>query len=147
MSNVTRLPARNDGGVHRPEAITPAEMKTILGWLGLTTPWFAARCKVQERQVARWMDGQAPIPDYAAARLIQVWNDSAEHVTRIVAEAVKGADPEGVVVLWTYRVDEDTNGSDYPASWHRALAGRAMDHLLMRTKYRVQIRFTEKENP
>lgn len=125
-----------------PATITPAELKSLLGWLGLPKTWFAARLGLKdERQVARWEDGVAPISEQAAAELVRLWNEAAQRISEIVASAADNA-VDGVIVLRTYRVDKDCPG-EYPSSYHRALVCRAMDHLLMRTSYRVQIQYSE----
>ena len=141
MGDVTRLRPPTDG-VTAPNTITPAEMKSLIEWLGLTKNWFAERVGVAERQVARWVDGHAPIPDRAAGELIKVWNEAAEQIHRTIATAAVNADDDGVIILHTYRVDKDYP-ADYPSAYHRALMCRAVDHLLMRTKYRVQIHYHE----
>lgn len=144
MADVTRIHPPTDM-VTAPATITPAEFKALLGWLGLSKVWFAKQMGyTNERQVAKWEDGDAKIPEKAAALLVSLWNETATQVTNIVATAAQQADANGVIVLHTYRVDKDYPWApDYPASYHRALMCRAMDHLLMRTSYRVQIRYTE----
>lgn len=140
MGDVTRLRPPADGHT-APATVTPAELKSLLEWLGLTKNWFAERLNVGERQVARWMDGHAPIPESAAGEMVKIWNEAAEQIHRIIATASLNAE-DGVITLHTYRVDKDYP-ADYPSAYHRALMCRAMDHLLMRTKYRVQIHYTE----
>lgn len=142
MADVTRIHPADDH-VTAPATITPAEFKSLLAWLGLSKVWFAKRMGFKdERQVAKWEDGHAKIPEKAAAELVRLWNEAAERVTDIVNTAAQQASPTGVIVLHTYRVDKDYPG-DYPSAYHRALMCRAMDHLLMRTSYRVQIRYQE----
>lgn len=126
-----------------PPTITAAEFKAILAWLGIPKVWLAKRMGYKdERMLAKWEDGDARIPEKAATELVSLWNEAAVRVTEIVNTATRAADGHGVIVLHTYRVNEDYP-SDYPASYHRALMVRAMDHLLMRTSYRVQIRYAE----
>ena len=151
MADIIRIHPRNDP-THStaPGTITAAELKALLGWLGLSVPWLAKRLKVRDRTVIRWCDGDAPIPEEAAAEMVRAWNQATATVSMMVANAATNADTQGVVVLTTYRVDadywNDARTEEFPATYHRALACRAMDHLLMRTKYRVQIRYRESEN-
>lgn len=143
MNNVTRLQLASDT-VSAPATITPAELKSLLGWLGLPKTWFAHRLGLKdERQVARWEDGVTPIPERAAAELLKLWNEAAEQLAEIVKIAAENATPDGVIRLCTYRVDKDGPPSGYPSSYHRALMCRAMDHLLMRTSCRVQLHYYE----
>lgn len=142
MAEVTRIHPVTDP-VAAPATITPAEFKSLLGWLGLSKVWFAKRMgHKDERMVARWEDGDRKISEKAAAELVRIWNETAMRIADIVAAAAQQADANGVIVLTTYRVDRDCPG-EYPASYHRAMMCRAMDHLLMRTNYRVQIRYAE----
>lgn len=144
MNNVSKLPTTP--GPSAPSEITPAELKALLGWLGLTRPWLARRLKVEERSVIRWEDGKARIPDSASAELVRVWNHAAASIRTMVDAAQSQAD-DGLITLRTFRVDAEyhaaTDQTEYPASWHRALTCRAMDHILMRTRYQVQIKYWE----
>lgn len=137
MNNVIQLPTA-------PTEITPAELKSLLGWLGLTRPWLAARLNVGERTVIRWEDGKARMSEAASVELVRVWNYAADSI-RTMIEAAQSTAVDGVITLRTFRVDseyhEQTGQTDYPASWHRALTCRAMDHILMRTRYQVQIEY------
>lgn len=143
MNNVSRLQLASDT-VSAPATITPAELKSLLGWLGLPKTWFAHQLGVKDRQVARWEDGDAAISEAAAAELLKLWNEAAEQLAVIVRVAADNATPDGVIHLCTYRVDKDYDSSGgYPSSYHRALMCRAMDHLLMRTSCRVQLHYYE----
>lgn len=143
MAEVTRIHPHRGDTITAPATITPAEFKSLLGWLGLPKTWLARRLGYKdERPVARWEDGHAEIPEVAAAELVRLWNEAAQRVTSIVETASSQADADGVIVLTTYRTDKDCPDG-YPSSYHRALVCRAMDHLLMRTSYRVQIRYVE----
>lgn len=144
MSQVTRLYPVNPGAA--PAELTAAELRSLLEWMGLTRPWLADRVGVQERTVIRWCDGKAPIPEAAAVEMVALWNTAASAITHMIAGALAN-ETKGVLTLRTFRVDSHfhaaTESADYPASWHRALTCRAMDHLLMRTRYRVVIEYWE----
>jgi hypothetical protein len=120
--------------------ITPAELKCILGWLGLSRPWLAERLSVSERQVIRWEDGTSPIPEHVSLAVTEIWDEAADRVSQMIADGIASA-RDGVVTLRTYRVDEEDPDNAYPASYHRALTTRTMDHILMRTQLQVQLRF------
>ncbi|HJT96175.1 MAG TPA: hypothetical protein VJ777_30205 [Mycobacterium sp.] len=143
---MTRLPRRDDrDNITAPDTVTPAELKSLLGWLGLPREWFAERCKVSRRQVIRWEDGDTPISETASAEIVRIWNEATAKIIDIVNTSTtkQGSSPDGVITLRTYRVDDDCTNTGYPATYHRALVCRAMDHLLMRTRYRVQILWAE----
>lgn len=147
MAEVTRLHPVNPGAA--PAELTAAELRSLLEWMGLTRPWFAERVGVQERTVIRWCDGKAPIPENAAVELVALWNTAAAAITQMISGAV-ALEVRGVVTLRTFRVDthywSDIGSVEFPASWHRALTCRAMDHLLMRTRYRVVIEYWEDQS-
>lgn len=143
MGDITRIHPPRADAITAPATITPAELKSLLGWLGLPKVWFAKRLGYKdERMVAKWEDGESVISEKAAAELVRLWNEAAQRISVIVDTAASQANGDGVIVLTTYRTDKECPG-DYPASYHRALVCRAMDHLLMRTSYRVQIRYAE----
>ena len=127
-----------------PAQVTPAELKSILGWLGLSRPWLGRRLNVQERTVIRWEDGDTKIPEMASAELVVVWNHTVECVKTLVEQGIEDR-TDDTITFRTFRTDEDywaqTGSDEYPASWHRALVCRAMDQVLVRTNYNVVIRY------
>lgn len=143
MNTVTKLPTRKGSA---PSEVTPAELQSLLGWLGLTRPWLAQRLGVYERTVIRWCDGVNTVPEKASVEMVRVWNHAADSIKVIVDVGCREA-VDGLVTLRTFRVDADyhqvTKQTEYPATWHRALTCRAMDHILMRTRYQVRIEFWE----
>lgn len=148
--NVTPIGKRADNThidyVGAPHTVQPAELRSLIDWMGLTRMWFANRLGVTERTVVRWADGQATIPEEAGVELVKLWNKAADQIGTIVAAGVAAAS-DGVVTLKTFRVDKEYHAAvesdEFPAGWHRALTCRAMDHLLMKTKYVVAIEFWE----
>lgn len=129
-----------------PAVITPAELRSLIDWMGLTRAWFAERLNVQERTVVRWCDGETAIPEKAAVEIVKLWNRAAQTILGM-ASAATGSAMDGVVTLRTFRVDseyhEAVSSEEFPASWHRALVCRTMDQLLMQTRYQVRIEFWE----
>jgi len=144
--NVVPLPKTGEPSVTDPANITPAELRALIDWMGLTRKWFGTRVGFGERTVVRWADGHTAIPEKAGVELVRLWNQSAEAIATMVKGATERA-VNGVVVLKTFRVDseyhEAMGSEEYPASWHRAMTCRAMDHILMNTKYEVRIEFWE----
>ena len=105
--------------------MTSAEFRCLRELLGLTTAWLAARLGVAERTVQRWDHGHADIP-LGVAETVEALREEADRqldelIDRITADAP----------LVAYRTDEDAqaDGSGWPASWHRALCGRAADEV------------------
>lgn len=131
---------------HAPASITPAELRSLIDWMGLTRAWFAERLHVQERTVVRWCDGETPIPEKAAVEIVSLWNQAAQRILSLTSAAVASS-ADGAVTLKTFRVDSEyhkvVDSDEFPASWHRALTCRAMDHLLLQTRYQVRIEFWE----
>jgi hypothetical protein len=109
-------------------------MRVMRERLGLPTRWVADTLDVAERSVHRWEAGTAPIPD-EIARLLLAWTRHAqaavdEWVDRVATQiAAQGAPVE----LTTYRTDVDFDAAQrdtlWPASWHRAIAGRVLERL------------------
>lgn len=143
--NVTPI---RPGKAHAPARITPAELRSLIDWMGLTRAWFANRLGVQERTVVRWCDGKAPIPEKAAVEIVKLWNHAVQLIVGMSKAATENAE-RGTVVLKTFRVDSEyhkaVDSEEFPASWHRALVCRTMDHLLMNTRYVVRLEFWEVE--
>lgn len=100
--------------------MTGAELKVSLQGFGVSPGWFGKRCGVTMRTVVRWFDLDE-IPERAVAELKLL---SAETLAEM--RAMIGAD--NTAILRTYRTDNDIWGG-HPASWHRALTFRVLEHL------------------
>lgn len=111
-----------------PKGMTGAELKVALQALGLPPSWFAEHMRVTMRTVVRWFDGTAVSSDIAVA--VDALSDQALAEMRKMVKAAGNADP---VTLHTYRTDGEFKAewpdTDKPASWHRALTFRVMEHL------------------
>lgn len=107
------------------KTITGAELKTRLGGLGLPPSWFADLMGVTMRTVVRWFDGGMVSPE-VSVELEKLSDATIAEMQKMVA---KVGDTDGVT-LRTYRTDDEyISGDGWPASWHRALTFRVLDHL------------------
>jgi hypothetical protein len=112
------------------EPMTGATLKTTLGALGLPPSWFADKMGVTMRTVVRWFDSDT-VSEKVAGELEKL----SEQTLAAMRETVGSITPNdgNPVVLHTYRTDADTpNGM--PASWHRALTFRLMEHFRQQGK-------------
>lgn len=109
------------------KTLSGAELKTSLGGLGLPPSWFAEMFGVTMRTVVRWFDS-AHVSDEVASELDKLAETTVDEMRKMVNKAERnGEDP---ITLRTYRTDEEyTSANDWPASWHRMLTFRVMDHL------------------
>lgn len=114
------------------DPMTPAEMKVVREYLGLTTLWLAEHLVVAERTIHRWEAGASRIPDGVRTRIEALETAAAETVTATVEHYEHIRDPTEVPLL-TYRTDDDyrTHHPEvtYPASWHRAIAARVANEV------------------
>lgn len=120
-------------------SMSGAEFKTILGALGLPPSWFAGKMDVTMRTVVRWFDGDG-VSEGVEAEIKGLESLTLEMMREVMANAVTSRG--GVVMLHTYRTDEEFMGpyfvgdefggtfnGNMPASWHRQLTFRVMEHL------------------
>lgn len=105
--------------------MTGAELKVTLEGLGISPGWFAARLGISMRTVVRWFD--LPTLDEAAHTELRLLEE------KTVAEMVSmlGKIKEGKPIrLKTYRTDKEYRSKmAWPASWHRSLTFRVLEHL------------------
>jgi hypothetical protein len=116
-------------------SINGAELKVILGALGLPPSWFAGRMNVTMRTVVRWFDG-ADVSDEVHVELRNLEALTLEEMRNAMSTA--DTTPAGTTVLKTYRTDEEFEGpyfvddvfnGNMPSSWHRQLTFRVLEHL------------------
>lgn len=110
--------------------MTGAELKTRLGGLGLPPTWFAKRMGKTMRTVVRWFDSEDVAPDVAAE--IEKLSDMAIDEMRKMLDHID--ESAETVTLKTYRTDSEVltgrkSAPKMPATWHRALTFRVMEHL------------------
>lgn len=99
-----------------------AELKVQLTGLGLTPAWLAEQLGIATRTVIRWC-GQDRAPARAVAIMDEVNDMTTAEMNRIYqAMLVDG-------VLRTLRTDSGQPPSAMPASWHRALTFRVLEHV------------------
>lgn len=111
-------------GMPEDERMTPAELKVVREFLGMSGAALAAYLKVSDRTVRHWEDGKYPIPDGVRLAIEDLEARTAEFVAGVVEKLMDY--PEPVVV--TYRTDREYHGAHpeipFPASWHRAVVAR-----------------------
>lgn len=106
------------------ERMTPAELKVVREFLGLSGDWLAHHLGVSPRTVRHWEAGTYPIPDGVRLEVEDLEHRTGEFIGGVVGALLDLPDP-GVV---TYRTDADYHaahpGVPFPAPWHRAVVAR-----------------------
>lgn len=101
-----------------------AEFRCTRELLGLSPEWLANHLGVSRRSLDRWEAGVSRIPRGVAVEMITINDYTNNELSLLIRMAARKTGFE----FTTYRNDEDmdadNNRSPYPASWHRALAGR-----------------------
>lgn len=111
-----------------------AEFRVMREMLGLPTEWLTGYLGVSLRSVRRWDAGELEAPDGVMDAMDALESVAVERINQLIAEASNASEPH----LYTFRRDEDYAGGGVhnaltgpdgviilPASWHRALVGRA----------------------
>jgi len=112
------------------QSLTPAEIRVLREYLGLSEMALAAYLQVTDRTVRHWEAGQTTIPAAAQDLMIHLAARTAETVEAIVRSSPLMDRPRPV--LLTFRSDAEFTaehhlnepGRPLPASWHRALCAR-----------------------
>lgn len=111
-------------GMPDDERMTPAELRVVREFLGLTPEWLASHLNVSARTVRHWEAGKYAIPDGVRIEVEDLEARTGEYVSLIVDTLMDVPDPG----LITYRDDAEYEaahpGREFPASWHRAVAAR-----------------------
>jgi hypothetical protein len=106
------------------ERMTPAELRVIREFLGLSGEWLAERLHVQGRTWRRWEAGQSLIPDGVRIAIEEIEEIAADMVEQTVTQLMDVPDPTVI----TYRSDAEYRAAhpelDWPASFHRAILAR-----------------------
>lgn len=105
--------------------MTPAELRVVREFLGLTGEALAHLLGVQDRTVRRWEAGTVPIPDGVRIQVEQLEAVAGETVSQHIDTLMDLPDP----TVLTFRSDAEYHQhhpgeADYPASWHRAIVAR-----------------------
>ncbi|MGN8245219.1 helix-turn-helix domain-containing protein [Cellulomonas soli] len=111
------------------ERMSPAELRVVREYLGLTGEALAAYLGVSSRTVRHWEAGQFAVPDGVRLELEQLEEITARAVDDAVAQLLDVPEPTVLV----YRSDEEYRAAQpdtrLPASWHRAVIARAADRV------------------
>ncbi|WP_278314982.1 helix-turn-helix domain-containing protein [Lolliginicoccus levis] len=109
--------------------MTGARLRVLRERLGLPVEWLAERLGVNARTLERWEHERNPIPD-GVAREVEALDRQA---TSIITATVSGLREDDEPIIETYRTNDGYRahepGTDWPASWHRALAGRIAERV------------------
>lgn len=109
-------------------------LRTVREALGLSVPWFAGFCAVQERTVRHWESGRNTVPIAVAAAVREFEKASADLVTQIVDQVrdiiAEHGLPTKALPVMRYANDEDLNRyqpnmAGLPATFHAAAIARA----------------------
>jgi hypothetical protein len=126
--------------------MTPAELKCIREFLGLTTSWMAEHVSCDERRLLRMEIGKAPIPDAIADAVDDLYADTAAQVDRLTTKYKAQLDlKEGPVVMPVYRNDDEYEDAfkhaRFPVRWHRLVAMRVADRLpALQLDYAIKVK-------
>lgn len=105
--------------------MTPAELRVVREFLGLSGTALASYLGVSDRTVRHWEEGKYPIPDGVRLEIEKLEAYTAQRVAGVVEKLLDIPDP----VVVTYRTDEEYRaahpGSPLTAGWHRAVIARA----------------------
>ncbi|MFE2850534.1 helix-turn-helix domain-containing protein [Streptomyces lavendulae] len=111
-------------GMPEDERMTDAEFRVVREYLGLTGDWLASHLEVSSRTVRHWEQGKYPIPDGVRLAMEDLEARTGQFIEGVSAKLMDIPDP-GVLV---YRTDAEYHaanpGSEFPASWHRAVVAR-----------------------
>ena len=106
------------------ERMTPAELKVVREFLGLSGDWLAGYLGVSGRTVRHWEAGRYPIPDGVRLAVEELEARTGAFVSGVIDKLMDVPDP----VVVTYRNDDEYHAAhpniEFPASWHRAVVAR-----------------------
>lgn len=111
-------------GMPDDERMTPAELRVVREFLGLTPEWLAGHLNVSARTVRHWEAGRYAIPDGVRLEIEDLERRTGEFVSGIIDKLMDLPDPTVI----TYRDDAEYRAehpdTEFPASWHRAVVAR-----------------------
>lgn len=112
-------------GMPEDERMTPAELKVIRGFLGLSGAALAAYLKVSARTVRHWEEGKYTIPDGVGLAIEDLEVRTSQFIEGLVEKLLNHHEP----VVGTYRSDADYHAdhpemAPLPAGWHRQVCAR-----------------------
>lgn len=107
------------------EVMTPAELRCVREFLGLTGDALASYLHVDPRNLRRWEAGTYAVPDGVRIAIEELEEITAQAVDDVVAQLMDVPDPVAIV----YRNDIEYFAAHpeatLPASWLRAVVSRA----------------------
>jgi len=116
-------------GMPEDERMTPAELRMVRDYLGLTGDWLAAHLVVDPRTVRHWEAGKYPIRDGVRLEIERMKELTAQAVHNTAAKLMDVPDP----CVVTYRNDAEYEaahpGAGWPAGWHRQLLARVAERV------------------
>lgn len=111
-------------GMPEDERMTPAELRVVREYLGLSGEALAGLLGVSARTIRHWEGGVYPIPDGVRIEVEAIEAETAEAVSAVIGRLNSAAE----VRLVTYRSDAEYRQAHpevrFPASWHRAVVAR-----------------------
>lgn len=129
--------------------MTPAELKTMREFLGLTLGWVADRAGVALRTAQYWESGRQRVPADVAQMLTDL-DGLVDAIIQPLAQSVTSlapADRPAQIVLLRYRTDADLwdfrpDMAGLPASFHAAMLSR-LQRLLWAAGVKTGIQYME----
>ena len=97
-----------------------AELKVQLTGLGLSPLWLAGQLGISKRTVLRYFDRDA-VPADAVAEIDRVTRLTRDEMSRVIYAMENG-------MVYTRRTGV-AECNTFPATWHRALTFRALEHV------------------
>jgi hypothetical protein len=117
-------------GMPDDERMTPAELRVVREFLGLTPEWLAGHLNVSSRTVRHWEAGKYAIPDGVRLEVEDLEQRTGQFVSAVIDQLMDIPDPAVV----TYRDDAEYRAANpdipFPASWHRAVIARVAQEVL-----------------
>lgn len=117
-------------GMPEDERMSDAELRVVREYLGLSPEWLAEHLGVSGRTVRHWEAGKYAIPDGVRFEVEDLEKRTAEWIDVLVPKLLDLPEPAVAV----YRTDADYHaaepGSQFPASWHRAVVARLAQEVL-----------------
>jgi Helix-turn-helix domain len=111
-------------GMPDDERMSPAELRVVREWLGMSPEWLGAHLKVSPRTIRHWEAGRYAIPDGVRLEIEDLEARTGAFVGGVIEQLMDIPDP----VIVTYRTDEEYHAANpevpFPASWHRAVVAR-----------------------
>ncbi|QFG13279.1 helix-turn-helix DNA binding domain protein [Streptomyces phage Gilgamesh] len=116
-------------GMPEDERMTPAELRVVREYLGVTPEWLAAHLKVSGRLVRHWEQGKYAIPDIHRLEIQNLERYTGAFVSKVIDHLMDVPEP----VVGTYRDDDEYHAAhpemSFPASWHRAVIARVAQEI------------------